>query len=427
MKVNTTRPFYKWEVVILLWIAFFLNQADRQAFNIVLPNIQEHLGASDSTMGLIAMLFNLFYAVTVPFAGYFADRMSRSRQIWVSTLIFSTATLFTGLSGGIFSFILFRCFGMGLGQGMFGPTYTGLIAEYHDSLTRARAMSLHQTSYYIGVITCGFLAGWVAEKLGWQYAFFIFGGIGIAFTAILALRLKDKAPEEILSTGEADKGRDDVPSLPTAIGAIFKVPTAVCMLVAYCGLIFGLNGYLTWMPKYLKETFNLSLSSAGFHSMFWTYVAAFVGVLVAGTLSDKLAVKNNKYRMYLQALGLACGAIFLFFMGGKSSLVLVYICFAGWGFFRAFFDANTYSVLYDVTPERLHASCGSVMGMTGFAIGALAPVILGAIKQRVGSLESVFPILAAIWIVCSIMMLIVAKLCYQRDHDKIYAHKTDNE
>ena len=40
MKVNTSKPFYKWEVVLLLWVAFFLNQADRQAFNIVMPQIQ---------------------------------------------------------------------------------------------------------------------------------------------------------------------------------------------------------------------------------------------------------------------------------------------------------------------------------------------------------------------------------------------------
>ena len=115
VRVDTDSKSYKWEVVLLLWVAFFLNQADRQAFNIVLPQIQQHLGASDSTMGLLSTLFNVFYAVTVPIAGYFADRMSRSRQIWISTLIFSVATFFTGLSGGIFAFILFRCFGMGLG------------------------------------------------------------------------------------------------------------------------------------------------------------------------------------------------------------------------------------------------------------------------------------------------------------------------
>ena len=149
-------------------------------------------------------------------------------------------------------------------------------------------------------------------------------------------------------------------------------------------------------------------------------MAAFVGVLLSGTLSDKLAeLKGNKYRMFLQALGLVGGAGFLMFMGGDSSLVLVYACFAGWGFFRAFFDANTYAVLYDVTPPRLHASCASVMGMTGFAVGALAPVILGALKQNLGSLSSTFPILAVVWVVCGVLMFVVANIFYKKDRERV--------
>ena len=35
--------YYKWEVLALLWVAFFLNQADRQVFNTVLPLIQESM------------------------------------------------------------------------------------------------------------------------------------------------------------------------------------------------------------------------------------------------------------------------------------------------------------------------------------------------------------------------------------------------
>ena len=418
MKVNTDKPFYKWEVVLLLWLAFFLNQADRQAFNIVLPQIQEHLGASDSIMGLISTLFNVFYAITVPFAGYYADRLSRSRQIWISVLIFSTATFLTGFSGGIFAFILFRCFGMGLGQGMFGPTYTGIIAGYHDGKTRARAMSIHQTSYYLGVITCGFLAGWLAEKLGWQYAFFVFGGLGIAFTAVIALRLKDKPAASGEESPKADKAA--APSLPAAIGAIFKVPTAVCMVVAYCGLIFGLNGYLTWMPKYIKETFDLSLASAGFHSMFWTHAAAFVGVLVAGALSDRMAaVKGGgRNRLLLQAAGLLLASPCIVLMGVSGKFGIVCAALAGFGFFRAFFDAGIYAVLYDVIEPKYYSLSSAILILFGFGIGSLAPWILGMIGDRFG-LSGGIASLAAVWVVASIALVIARTAFFDKDAAKI--------
>ena len=421
MAVNTNGRFYKWEVVLLLWVAFFLNQADRQAFNIVLPQIQQHLGASDSTMGLLATLFNVFYAVTVPLAGYFADRMSRSRQIWISTLIFSTATLLTGLSGGIFAFVLFRCFGMGVGQGLFGPTYTGLIAEYHDTSTRARAMSLHQTSYYLGVIACGFLAGKVAETLGWQYAFYIFGGAGVLFSAVLALRLKDKPapvqPEQSARPAVAEKI-----TFLDGIRAFFKVPTAVCMVVAFSGLIFGLNGYLTWMPKYLRETFSLSLSSAGFHAMFWTHAAAFVGVLVAGALSDRLASRpgGGRSRLVLQAAGLLLAAPCIVLMGTSGNLVTVFAALAGFGFFRAFFDAGTYAVLYDVIESKYYSMASAVMILFGFGIGALAPWILGMISDSVG-LSRGIALLGAVWSLASVALIVARSLFYDKDVAKLKA------
>ena len=420
MTVNTNGRFYKWEVVLLLWVAFFLNQADRQAFNIVLPQIQEHLGASDSLMGLIATLFNVFYAITVPFAGYYADRLSRSRQIWISVLIFSTATFFTGLSGGIFAFILFRCFGMGVGQGMFGPTYTGIIASYHDGRTRARAMSIHQTSYYLGVITCGFLAGWLAEKFGWQHAFFVFGGLGIVFTAIIAWRLKDRPSDSHSEPAQQVKESSSAPSLPAAIAAIFKVPTAVCMVIAYCGLIFGLNGYLTWMPKYMKETFDLSLSSAGFHSMFWTHAAAFFGVLAAGALSDRMAaVKGGgKNRLLLQAAGLLLASPCIVLMGMSGTFGVVCAALAGFGFFRAFFDAGTYAVLYDVIEPKYYSLSSAILILFGFGIGSLAPWILGMISDGFG-LSGGIASLAAVWVVASIALIVARTAFFDKDAAKI--------
>jgi len=414
MSVDITRKSYKWEVVMLLWVAFFLNQADRQAFNIVLPQIQQYLGASDSTMGLLSTLFNVFYAITVPFAGYYADRLSRSRQIWISVLIFSTATLLTGFSGGLFSLILFRCFGMGVGQGMFGPTYTGIIASYHDPSTRARAMSVHQTSYYLGVITCGFLAGWLAEKFGWKYAFFLFGGAGIIFTAILAVRLKDKSVQEVPA-----EAKPQAPSLFSAIAAFFKVPTAVCMLIAYCGLIFGLNGYLTWMPKYMKDTFDLSLSSAGFHSMFWTHAAAFVGVLVAGILSDRIAAgKGGKDRLLLQAAGLLLASPCIVLMGVSHSFILVCAALAGFGFFRAFFDAGTYAVLYDVIDAKYYSLSSAILILFGFGIGAFAPWILGIISDSFG-LSGGIASLAGVWVIASLALILARFAFFEKDAEKL--------
>ncbi len=416
MKNVREGKFYKWEVLILLWMGYLLNQADRQVFNTVLPAIRDALSLTDTSVGLIATLFNLAFAVFVPIGGWMGDRFSRKWVVTISVLIFSVATMFTGMAGTFLMLVALRSIATGGGEALFGPSNYSILAQYHTD-TRARAMSIHQTAYYIGVILAGWLAGLIADKLGWEYSFLVFGGFGLIWGVLMIFRLNNKPPTETAdTTKEVEVAK---PGFLDGFKAVFTTPTALALTLGFSGLIFVITGYMTWVPAYLQEEFGQTQAEAGFNSMFWTYVAAFVGVLLAGSLSDRFAVKDNKYRMWLQAVGLVLGAVFLFFMGGDKSLVIVYACFAGWGFFRAFFDANTYAVLYDVTPPRLHASCASVMGMTGFAIGSLAPVILGALKQSLGSLSSTFTILAVIWVVCGVMMFLAANVFYKRDRERV--------
>ena len=414
-----THKHYKWEVLALLWMAYLLNQADRQVFNTVLPAIRDSLNLTDTSIGLIATIFNLCYAFMVPFGGMAGDRLSRKWVTTIAILFWSVATMFTGLATGVVMLILLRSVATGGGEAFFGPANYSLLGQYHTD-TRARAMSIHQTSYYVGVILAGWLAGHIADKLGWEYSFIIFGAAGIVWGIVMAIRLKDKkdsnegGSENVVAPSDTKK-----PGIFDGFKTVFTTPTALVLTIGFSGFIFVITGYMTWVPAFLQEEFGQTQAAAGFNSMFWTYIAAFAGVLLAGTLSDKIAVRDRKVRMVIQGVGLILGAAFLFFVDGSMSLWLIYFCFAGWGFFRAFFDANIYTVLYDVTPARLHASCSSALITTGFAVGALAPVILGAMKDSMGSLSATFPVLGAVWIVCGILMLVVSRTHYQKDYDTI--------
>ena len=415
MKNNA--KWYKWEVLALLWVAYLLNQGDRQVFNSVLPLIRDSLGLTDSSVSLIAVFFNLFYAAMVPIGGWFGDRFSRKWVTTLSILFWSVATMLTGLANGVFLLILTRSIATGGGEAFFGPANYSLLGQYHTD-TRARAMSIHQTSYYVGVILAGWLAGYIGDHLGWQYAFYIFGGAGVIWAAVMAWRLRDlprQVPEQV---GNAAKV-----SIWDGFKTVFTTPTALMVTIGFCGFIFVITGYMTWVPTFLQENFGQSGAQAGLNSMLWTYVAAFLGVLLAGTLSDKWAAKDPKRRMIIQGAGLILGAAFLPFMGTAANIWLLYLCFAGWGFFRAFFDANIYAALYDVTPERLHASCSSAMIMTGFAVGATAPYVLAIIKEATGSLNATFPILGVIWLVCGLACLWVSYRHYNRDNTKIKNHE----
>ena len=414
-----THKHYKWEVLALLWMAYLLNQADRQVFNTVLPQIKEAFSIGNTEVGLIATIFNLCYAVMVPLGGLAGDRLSRKWVTTIAIIFWSVATMFTGLATGVIMLILLRSVATGGGEAFFGPANYSLLGQYHTD-TRARAMSIHQTSYYVGVILAGWLAGYIAQSLGWEYSFIIFGAAGVIWGIVMIFRLKDKKEEIAGQAGnDPNAAAEKKPGLLDGFKVVFTTPTALILTIGFSGFIFVITGYMTWVPAFLQGEYGLSITDAGLHSMLWTYVAAFVGVLLAGTLSDKMAVRDRKVRMVIQGIGLLLGSVFLLFVEASTPIWIVYLSFAGWGFFRAFFDANIYTVLYDVTPSRLHASCSSALITTGFAVGALAPVILGSMKESMGSLSGTFPLLGGVWAVCGLMMLWASRRFYQRDYDKI--------
>ncbi len=313
------RPKYKWEVLTLLWVAYLLNQADRQVFNVVLPLIKEDLLLSDVQIGIIATIFNLVYALLVPVAGYIGDIFSRKWIVTISIIFWSFATMFTGLSNGVVMLILMRSIATGGGEAFFGPANYSLLAQYHDK-TRAFAMSLHQTAYYVGIIISGYVAGYIGERFGWRNAFYVFGAIGVIHGIILIFRLRDKK-------GRLDKTKESPKKIKISEGfkVVFSTPTALVLTLCFSGLIFVLTGYLTWMPTYLYENFNISLSHAGFHSMFYTHLFAFIGIILAGKLSDAKAKKNPARRMMMQGLGLLVAVPFIIIMGNSSILIYIYI------------------------------------------------------------------------------------------------------
>lgn len=419
-KPDTQRSFYKWEILVFLWIAFFLNQADRQIFNVLLTSIQSDMHLSDAQMGLIATIFNFAFAVLVPISGLLGDRMSKRNILVFSILLWSMATSMTGLSHTMWMFILFRSLATGMGEAAFGPAYISTLADYHKE-TRALAMSIHQTSYYFGVIASSMIATYIGGLFGWRIAFVVFGAVGIVHGILMLIRMRD-APkhhaEHVSQTvGKSVPDAEKSPSLLDSLSIIFRVPTAVIVMVSFSGLIFVLTGYLTWMPAYLETEIGMTKEAAGFNAVFYTHIAAFVGVVLAGRMSDVVARINPANRILMQSVGLLAAVPFIVMMGSASKELLIFIGLAGFGFARAFFDANTYPVLYDVIPEKYRSSASGIMLMVGFGFGSLAAVILGLLKPVLG-LSLGISLLAAVWVPCSLLLFIGYKFTYRRDFAK---------
>lgn len=408
--MNPERRYYKWELVILLWIAFFLHQADRQIYNSLIPLIRVDLGLDDVQLGLVGSIFTLVYGTMVPIAGFAGDVLSRKWIIVSSLLIFSAGTLVSGLSTGLIMLVIFRSITTGGGEAFFYPAATSLLAQLHDK-TRGTALAILQTALYIGVTVGGLIAGYIGEHYGWRRAFFAFGFIGIVWAAVVIWRAQNTAQSR--SAGEISQ-RQRIP-LNEVLAYIARRPSIWLLSMAFGAMVYVNIGYLTWTPTFLHEKFRLSLAQAGFHSMFYHHLFAFIGVLAGGKIADRWACVRPSIRMEANFVGLLLGAPFIYWMGQAQSLQSFYVALALFGFFRGVYDSNLFAALYDVVEPRLRASATGLMLSFAFVVGSVAPVIMGWMKSRTG-LSAGLSSLAGFYLFGAVCILAAALFFLKRDY-----------
>jgi MFS transporter, Spinster family, sphingosine-1-phosphate transporter len=373
MNTADSRPHYRWELLALLFCAFFFHQGDRAIFGVVLSAIKPDLRLTDSELGLVGSVLFFTLAVMMPVAGYLGDRWNRKKIIIGSILFWSVATMCTGLAGGLVGLIVFRSVATAGGESFYAPAAYPLLAAHHTR-TRAVALSIHQSSLCIGVMVSGFLGGFVAEHWGWRSAFFAFGGGGIALGLLLIWRLRDAPPV----AQPADGTRD---SVWQAVGVLFRSPMALLLTAGFTAIVFVNNAYVVWAPVFLQERFHLSLTKAGGFAMFYHHLAALLGIMFGGWLSDRMAVARPVFRPQMMGAAMLAGVPVIFLMGRAGSLVGACAAMAGFGLFRGLYEANTHAALFQVIAPRYRASAVAIMTMLAFLVGSLSPWLLGHLRE----------------------------------------------
>lgn len=404
------RPSYKWQLLALLFFTFFLHQGDRAIFGVVLSSIKTDLQLTDAQLGLVGSALFFTLALLVPVAGYLGDIWSRKWIITVSLMFWSAATMVTGAARGLVSLILFRSIATAGGESFYAPSAYSLIAVFHKK-TRAFALAIHQSSLYVGVITSGFLGGYIAEMWGWRSAFYVFGFAGIVLGVVLMLRLKD-VPRD------TSDGRGRV-GLKEAFGVVLRTRTAWLLTTGFVAIVFVNNAYIVWAPNFVQQKFNLSLTVAGGYSMLYHHIAAMIGVLIGGKLSDAMVPSRRQFRLQLQTISMLLGAPMIFLMGQSSTLVATWVTMAAMGFFRGLYEANTHASLFDVIEPRYRASAVGVMTTIGFLAGSASPLLMGYCRRVFGEAQGLsygFSALSIAYVLGGIAMLVALKFTFHRDY-----------
>lgn len=385
---------YKWRALALLWVAFFLQQGTRQIFGATLTSMQGSLGASAAAIGVVATVFTFAYGLSVPFAGAAADLFNRKWMVVSGVLVFCLGIFASGFVSALGVMIVTYGLLNGVGQSFYYPSSTSIIGELHKD-TRATALSILQMGNYAGIVGCSAAAGWLAQSGsdGWRTAFWVFGGVGVFWAGVMAFGLRSGKSEPEVGEGKfnefhspaQDSNSNSKPSLKEAFKVFVGNPSALLLAAGLGMMIYVDVGFKTWMPSHLSESFGVAKGSAALNAVLWHYIGAFVGVTLGGRISDRLVSKRPSVRMEANIAGLALAVPFIVWMAYAPSLLSCGVAMALFGVFRGVYDSNLMASLFDLIPQRYHASGAGLMLSCAFVFGSTSPVVLGLVKDTFSS------------------------------------------
>ena len=394
---------YPWVVVGLLWVVALLNYMDRQ----MLSTMQEAMKADivelnkAEAFGALMAIFLWIYGFMSPVAGMIADRLSRKWLVVGSLFVWSTVTYLMGYADTFHELYWLRAL-MGVSEALYIPSALSLIADWHQGKSRSLAIGIHMTGLYAGQAIGGFGAT-VAAMFSWHTTFHWFGIIGIVYSLILVLALRESPVHAVAEKVPADAGGKK-PSLFTGLSVVFS--TWAFWIILFYFAAPSLPGWATknWLPTLFSESLGIPMSEAGPISTITIALSSFIGVIVGGILSDRWVQKNIRGRVYTGAIGLGLTVPALMLLGFGHSFVAVVGAGLLFGIGFGIFDANNMPILCQFVSAKYRGTAYGIMNMTGVFAGAAVTELLGKWTDG-GSLGQGFAMLSVIVLIALALQL----------------------
>ena len=386
----------------LLWPVALLNYLDRQIFSTMKKSIIADVPdiVTDARFGELMAVFLFVYGIFSPVGGYIADRFNRRWVIIGSLTNWSAITRLTG-HARTFDQLWWARAVMGLSEACYIPAGLAMIADFHSGGTRSRAVGVHQSGIYLGIILGG-TGGYIADSsYGWRAGFTWFGLAGVLYAVVLLCFLKN-APRSAETENAASRL-----SIGSSLKALFGIG-GFLLLILYFTLP-AMPGWVvkSWMPALLAETFNIGQGAAGVSATLWVTLASLGGVLLGGALSDRWMQRSERGHINVSALGMTLCIPALFGIGYAPThtvaIVFLILFGIGWGFF----DTNNMPILCQIVPPKLRATGFGLMNMASITLGGLAVKKVGAMRDAGAHPSIIFSICAAAAAVAVVLVLFI--------------------
>jgi EmrB/QacA subfamily drug resistance transporter len=201
-----------WWTLIAVCGATFMLLVDVTIVQVALPRIHSELHASFTQLEWVIDAYSLTLAALVLTCGSLADRYGRKRLFVGGVVVFTFSSLLCGLAQSGAGLDLARAL-QGVGGATMFATALALIAQDYQGRARGTAIAFWGATVGGAVAVGPVLGGALTDAFGWRWVFFVNLPIGVAVTAIAAVRM--------VNVADPDARRLDLGGLVTLSGSLF--------------------------------------------------------------------------------------------------------------------------------------------------------------------------------------------------------------
>jgi branched-chain amino acid transport system ATP-binding protein len=318
------RHWWKWTIVpgaaaFPLVVLFGLNavdELDRAAFAVLLPNIQKEFGLDlQGVLTLVGVVGLAALLLQVPIANL-AERYNRVRIAWIGAVVWGMFSVLTGLATTLVVLAIARS-GSGIGKAVVDPTHNSLIADYYDVDQRPRVYSIHRAANAVGSFVGPIVAGILGAEFGWRVPFIVFAIPTFVFV-VLAWRLPNpvRGAHERRAMGASEEAvmtEEVPPSFAEGWRIVWKIETLRRIWYSLPFLAASLIGFSALAGLVYADVFDLGDRARGFVTGL-VEPAQLVGLIFGARVATRLMAKGPEHvlRFLSHAAFVVSGALIVF-------------------------------------------------------------------------------------------------------------------
>lgn len=388
-KKPQSRDPHRWVVFGVISSVYFFVFFHRVSTSVIAHDLLTTFHTHATALGFMSSMYFYAYALEQPLVGFLSDRLGPRKVVGFWSLAAAAGCVLFGLAPTIgWASVGRALIGFGVG-GVYVPALKAL-SQWFRKKEFATMTGLVLAAGNLGAIVATTPLAWMAHLWGWRSSFLFIGGatLGLALATLLGLRDHNPTVE---SNHKENPLSQEQKTNPGGTALLILTSLRFWVLAAVFCSTFGT--YLTfqglWATPYLMTMLNLDGLTASQLNMLLP-VGFIFGAILSGWLADRIF--GDKLRLLISLLAIQAGTWAVLTFGshalGTAGMIPLLLLMGG---ASGGLGTTLWSVVRDTTPRPIMGLTTGLLNPAPFVGVAILQVWTGAILDRVGRVDGIYP------------------------------------